>query len=32
MTFSTKKAYNSAMLIVRPLKLSRGVGHPEGNG
>ena len=26
MTFSTKKAYNSAMLMVRTLKLSRAVG------
>ena len=26
MTFSTRKAYNSAMLMVRTLKLSRDVG------
>ena len=26
MTFSTKKAYNSAMLMVRTFKLSRDVG------
>ena len=30
MTFSTKKSYNSAMLMVRTLKLSRDVGpHQE---
>ena len=36
MTFSTKKAYNSAMLMVRTLKISRDVGppvdDPEGKG
>ena len=29
MAFSTKKAYNSAMLMVRTLRLSRDVGHHQ---